>query len=120
MFTLIRFFWGLYFFFILYVFVKLNYPLRMDDFSALLDTAIVFPSLFALYGFTFKKRFLEKKVWRLYFWVLLTWDFYYHFVLGSNLREVFPSLDMEFFLILLIPLYLANFLYAFIEKDSGE
>lgn len=107
--------WIFYFFFILYMFFRLNFPLDWENPVQLLDTMVVLPSLAALYGYIFRKRFLDPMIWRVYFCILVTWDFYHHFIVVKAFEGALN--EMVFFLILLIPLYLANFIYAFMERE---
>lgn len=108
--------WTFYFLFILYVFLKLNFPLDWKNPVQFLDTMIVLPSLIGLYGYIYRRRFLDVSLWRIYFCILVTWDFYHHFIVvrafAGELQE------MIFFFILLTPLYLANFMYAFMEREK--
>ena len=108
--------WTLYFVFILYVFFKLNFPLDCGNPVQLLDTMILLPSLVALYGYAYRKRFLDAALWRIYFCILVTWDFYHHFIVVRAWEGALQ--EIVFFLILLTPLYLANFMYAFMEREK--
>lgn len=117
---LIKLFWRFYFFLMLFLFIKFSVPCDIQNGASLIDTAMIIPSLVALFGFAFDRKFLSKSLWRLYFVVLVTWDFYYHFVIASNLHELMPSIEMGFFMILLFPLYLGIFCYAFLQKELKE
>lgn len=108
--------WTLYFFFILYMFFKLNFPLDLKNPVQLLDTMMVLPSLVALYGYIFRKRFLDATLWRIYFCTLVTWDFYHHCIVVRAWEGALQ--EIIFFFILLAPLYLANFMYAFMEREK--
>ena len=108
--------WTLYFLFILYVFFKLNFPLAWKNPVQLLDTMILLPSLVALFGYIYRRRFLDVTLWRIYFCILVTWDFYHHFIVVRVWEGALQ--EIVFFLILLSPLYLANFMYAFMEREK--
>jgi hypothetical protein len=118
MFALVRLFWKIYFFFAAFLFFRLAFPLQTNRPVHWIDLAMMLPSLVGLYGFAFGRDILFKNLWRLYFLTLLTWDFYYHFVLGAFLSRTPPLGEVLFFMVLLLPLYTGLFLYAFVPSPS--
>lgn len=115
---LVKLVWKVYFFFLLFVFIKLTWGqvgFRLEDG---IDTAMMIASLVAFFCFAFEKSFLKPAIWKLFFVTLLMWDFYYHFVIQSVALQGWPTAGVLFFLLMLLPLYLGIYCYAFITAPQ--
>ncbi len=115
---LIRWFWRGYWLYLLFLFCRLVYPWQAEGVEEWIDAGLMLPSLLGLYGFAFQKNLLKKPLWKLYFVTLLTWDFYYHFLLQGLKRQCPPSPEALILLVTLAPMYLALFQYAFLAKEE--
>ncbi len=117
---LIRWFWKVYWVYLLFLFYRLTWPLQAENMEDWIDIGMMLLSLLGIFGFAFQKYFLGKSLWKLYFVTLMTWDFYYHFLL-KGIRSPAPlSTEALILLLTLIPLYLGLFQYAFLTKDKND
>jgi len=113
-----KLFWKLYFIFIIFIFFRLTFPWHSKHISGTIDIFMMVPSLVGLYGLAFDKEILHKKLWRLYWLTLVTWDFYYHFVIGYFLSGSIPFGQVVYIMITLVPLYAGLFIYAFLTDSE--
>lgn len=79
---------------------------------SLVDAMISTSSLLALHLHVWDKRFLSPLVWRLYSLVFITWEILLLFFILPALGQPF-SVASFVIMIVLIPLYVATFRYAF-------
>lgn len=74
------------------------------------DLIVSLPSLVALYGLGFKKRFFAKFYWKLYFWFFVAWHFILNYWALSN--SFFTAENLVPTLAILI-VYIGLYIYAF-------
>jgi hypothetical protein len=117
---LIRWFWKCYWVYLFFLFYRLTWPLQAQSLEAWIDIGMMLPSLLGLFGFAFQIYFLDKSLWKLYCVTLVTWDFYYHFLLKDFPSQASLSIEAWILLITLMPMYVGLFQYAFLEKQESE
>ncbi len=115
---LVKFFWRMYFFLLIFLFFKISYPFKLNGMKDFLDIALMLISIMGLFGLSFNKKIFFKKFWQLYFITLVTWDIFYHFSASYFQTYGFNYGEIVFMLILLIPLYLGLFIYGFFTFDT--
>ncbi len=89
------------------------------DLLSILDFSISVPSLVALHLHIWDKRFLPRTFWKAYAFILLLWDWGFELLLKPLLLKTPFSPLLLFHLILLIPLYVSVFRYAFRNWDRS-
>ena len=118
MLILLKWFWKIYFLYIGVVFLLLTFPFQAETVSEWLDLALMVPSLVGLFGYAFKRRILFPQIWKLYFILLLFWDFYYHFVIVLPQESNWDASAL-IFIVTLLPLYIALFNYGFLSGSRN-
>jgi hypothetical protein len=109
--------WKIYFF-ILVGLLTAMYVLTFSTCAAAVyhyaDILITLVTLIGIYGYAFRKPLVSRNFWKLWFGFFLLWDFLFNFVLpGWYWGELFDRLVLVAFLAMLIPAYLALYLYSF-------
>lgn len=89
----------------------------------MLDFFMSFPSLLVLHLYIWELKFLRSQFWKMYAIVFVIWDCLHNLVLSPMIQQ--ESFDLIWFigLILLLPLYIVPFRYAYItmkEKDLAN
>lgn len=91
---------------------------RLDPLMAL-DSAISLPSLIALHLHIWDKKFLSARFWKLYAFVFLLWDWLFELLLKPMLSGAPFSPAFLATLVILLPLYISVFRYAFRRWDAN-
>ena len=82
------------------------------------DLAVTCPSLLALHLHIWQKKFLSKLFWQLYAIAFLIWDLAYNIYLKPHVLGKHFDPSLLFVFAVLLPLYIALFIYAFNTKDE--
>jgi len=123
--------WRAYFWFILvsqsiYTVAIVVAPKAMETkTSDYFDTVIYVGVLLAIYGFVYCKRIFSRKIWQVFFPLILLWDSWSIIFDGDweQWRQSGPVILIVFigiFLILMVPQYIALFRYGFREQALWE
>ena len=117
-------FWRIYFWITIIIWViiieavitdKKLWPETCTTSSKSIATGLYIAATTGLFGYTYEKNIFTPFFWKIFFCVLLSWEFYAFVFLSP------PPPDISIFecltgLILFSPLYIALFLYAFKYK----
>mgnify|MGYP001562576027 CR=1 FL=1 len=106
-------FWKIYFF--LFIFIGLiGYITEINKLTTpyLIDLLISLPSLVALYGYAYKKKFLNKIFWKVYFVGFLIWHIIVNWT-SLIIESKKGSIESQLAEIIFIPLFVAMYLYGF-------
>jgi hypothetical protein len=88
------------------------------DLLMILDLAISLPSLIALHLHIWDKRFLSPMFWKVYAFIFLLWDWLFELLLKPMLSGAPFSPLLLATLVILLPLYISVFRYAFRDWDG--
>lgn len=110
-------YWILDMLFMFYVFVIMLSPheivLTTIDY---IDYCFAMFALVGMFGFSFKKTVLNPTVWRFYLPFIILWDIGYTFtrpIKSDDGLSMYHFVALAFMIVILLPLYIALFLYGF-------
>ena len=83
-----------------------------------LDFLISIMSLVGLFCFAFKKKWLQVSFWKVYFFVYIVWDFSFNLLIAPRIEANYSIVDSLIGLVIIIPLYIGLYLYAFKFLES--
>ena len=106
--------WKIYFFLLILI-LGVRYLLSLSElnYSHYIDLLISILSLVGLVGLAFKKKIFSAKFWKVYFFVYLIWDFLFNIVIDPYVRQTKFNPTSLIGLVILIPLYIALYIYGF-------
>ena len=84
----------------------------------IVDMLISLVALIGVFGYAYKRKIISEDLWRVWFFVIIGWDIFYNLVLEdftefSEFTTIEISIVIIIMLILIIPEYIALFLYGF-------
>ena len=83
------------------------------DLLMVLDLAISLPSLVALHLHIWDRRFLPATLWKVYAFIFFLWDWLFELLLKPILWSKPFDASLLVFLLILLPLYIGVFRYAY-------
>ena len=113
------------FFLLICVFSIFSFFVEPFNFLDVVSIPFMIMSLIGLFGYTYKRQFINKKFWKIYFFILIAFDISYliaSFLLKSKIHSDLNSPTAIFFILLIsLPLYIAIFrYYRNFEKISDQ
>jgi len=83
-----------------------------------IDIPISLIAVIGVFGYAYKRRIVSEDLWRVWFFVIIGWDIFNSLVLEDftefdEFTAIEISIGIIFVLILIIPEYIALFLYGF-------
>lgn len=80
-------YWKLYFGFMILVSIIALLGLSTVEDSGLIEllsAILIVPAMIGLYGYTFSKKILNRRIWQFNFYIQISWDILYHFIANSE------------------------------------
>lgn len=107
-------FWKIYFWIITSLVILSLAIEGLDNYWAILDIPLSTLALIGLFSYAYKKRVFGAQFWKLYFFTYLIWDLIYNFIITPSASEDSSAITILFAFIIICPLYVALYRYAFI------
>lgn len=115
--------WKVYFVIIMVLSVVGYLMTGIPRFYEMIDLIIFAFAAVGLFGYAWEKGFISQGFWKVFFFVMIVWNIYYHYFipLPENVAEMLERQSQAFAatmgLIFFIPLIVAIFLYGYKRDD---